>query len=158
MNKETATAIIEFLKTQPDKIFKARESYNDEKELEQYIEERTEAVMKPIEKQWAESQEKSRQREKELEKKILEWSRVPGNLVPGMRVKLKGTRDRGYRIIYSIGSDHVVGFQFYYSRPWGKPGGIVELDSTTTNHVTKLRKVLLGGKWTPIREIIEKRK
>lgn len=160
---DLADQVIEELKTLPDKAFLGKWKYDTYRRIEKYIDDRRRQAMKPIEERQARSAKKSLQREKELEAKILQHFKS-GYLAitPGMRVKFKGTRDDGYRKVHDVIGEQIIGFQFYYHRPWPPrdkesrllPLKIIDQTTTTSNHITNLRQVLVSGKWKKIRDII----
>ena len=160
--KQAIKNILTSLNALPDKEFKGRWDYIGWGELQGYIRERNAKANAPIRAKQEQAREKAFRREKELEKQILAWYRGKGKtwLRPDTRVKFKGTRDDGYRKILTFNGDQIVGFQFYYQRSLNKKtdryerSNFVDQNTTTSNHVTNLRQVMVGDEWLPIRELI----
>ncbi len=147
--------IIKVLSQLPDKDFIGRYNYVENQKVDEYIRKRRTQAMKPVYENRAKTQEKARQREAELEKQIMAWFAKNKATLPGMRVKFKGTRDDGYRKIFKVIGEQLIGFQFYYHRDRQRYGHLEDQTTTTSNHVTNIRQVMVDGQWTPIRDVLK---
>lgn len=159
--------ILNFLASLPDTDFKfdyyswsgRHKRQYEEARVSAYIQERSLKTMAPIVAKRGVNREAAAKRERELEKAIVSWAKKDGSIVEGMRVKFKGTRDDGYRkvVTFDKQSLQVVGYQFYYQRPWNNPKEELLCDTwaTTSNHVSNIRQVIAdNGKWVKIRDYL----
>lgn len=113
-------------------------------------------ILKPYREQkdlqYRRAAQRREHRKKEIEPKIIAWANE--NLKPGDTIKLAGTRDKGYRKVIKVANNHVTGWQIKarlrFDGALGHQYVAKILDSTTTNHLSKIREV--NGK--KIRELI----
>src|SRR6266496_2962830 len=129
--------LINYLEMIPDKEFTSKLDYSDRQNLESYIRDRRNKAMKPIQEKRDITQARAKENEAKLEEKIVVWAKNPKNLYAGLRIKLKGTRDAGYRKVHSINGEQVIGFQFYYQRRLDKKIVLIDKTSTTSNHIER---------------------